>query len=163
MQLFLAGPSGNLCRSSHKPMPIITAGRTRSNIRWPFVVVVAVMAHPLAFLRGIAQEGHAHPGGQTRLQPIYHMAAALYVTQSSVPKKKRPDGSRRFSQVVGSFLDYFPFLAAAFLSAFFIFFAIMISFSHLLLKTVLVGLRQTCNPIPCSPSTDEQRHCQEKS
>ena len=100
MQLLLAGPSGNLWRSSHKPMPVITAGRTRSNIRWPFVVVVAVMAHPLAFSRGIAQEGHAHPGGRTRLQPIYHMAAALYVTLRSATKKKRPDGSRRFSQFV---------------------------------------------------------------
>ena len=100
MQLFLAGPSGNLCRSSHKPMPVITAGRTRSNIPWPFVVVVAVMARPLACSRGIAQEGHAHPGARTRLQPIYHVAAALHVTQSSPPKKKRPDGSRRFSQIV---------------------------------------------------------------
>ena len=163
MQLFLAGPSGNLCRSSHKPMPVITAGRTRSNIRWPFVVVVAVVAHPLAFSRGIAQEGHAHPGGRTRLQPIYHMAAALYVTQSRAPKKAPRRIEALFTNCVGSFLDYFPFLAAAFLSAFFIFFAIMISFSHLLLKTVLVGLRQTCNPIPCSSSTDEQRHCQEKS
>jgi hypothetical protein len=76
MQLFLAGPSENLCRSSHKPMPVITAGRTRSNIRWPFVVVVAVMARPLACSRVIAQEGHAHPGGRTRWQPIYHVAAS---------------------------------------------------------------------------------------
>jgi len=67
MQLFLAGPSGNLCRSWHKPMPVIIAGRTRSNIRWPFVVVVAVMAHPLAFSRGIAQEGHCASGGDERV------------------------------------------------------------------------------------------------
>ena len=102
-------------------------------------------------------------GGRTRLQPIYRMAAALYVTPSSTPKKAPRRIEALFTNCVGSFLDYFPFLAAAFLSAFFIFFAIMISFSHLLLRTVLVGLRQTCNPIPCSPSTDEQRHCQEKS
>jgi hypothetical protein len=88
---------------------------------------------------------------------------ALYVTQSSAPKKAPRRIEALFTNCVGSFLDYFPFLAAAFLSAFFIFFAIMISFSHLLPKTVLVGLRQTCNPIPCSPSTDEQGHCQEKS
>jgi hypothetical protein len=48
--------------------------------------------------------------------------------------EKRPDGSRRSSQIIGSFLDYFPFLAG-FLSAFFIFFAIMFSFSRLLLET----------------------------
>jgi hypothetical protein len=36
-------------------------------------------------------------------------------------------------------LDYFPFLAAAFLSAFFIFFAIMISFSHLVAQNSLGG------------------------
>jgi hypothetical protein len=93
----------------------------------------------------------------------YHMAAAFYVTLRSAPKKAPRRIEAPFTNCVGSFLDYFPFLPAAFLSAFFIFFAIMISFSHLLLKTVLVGLRQTCNPIPCSPSTDEQRHCQEKS
>jgi hypothetical protein len=53
-----------------------------------------------------------------------------------------------FANCVGSFLDYFPFLAAAFLSAFFIFFAIVISFSHLLSKTVLVGLRQNLQSHP---------------
>jgi hypothetical protein len=101
--------------------------------------------------------------GEERVCSQSTVAAALYVTQSSAPKKSAPTDRGAFTNCVASFLDYFPFLAAAFLSAFFIFFAIMISFSHLLLKTVLVGLRQTCNPIPCSPSTDEQRHCQEKS
>jgi hypothetical protein len=59
----------------------------------------------------------------------------LYVTQSSTPKKKAPRRIEAlFTNCVASFLDYFPFLAAAFLSVFFIFFAIVISFSHLLLK-----------------------------
>jgi len=45
-------------------------------------------------------------------------------------KEKRPDGSKRFlTNCTGSFLNYLAFLAAAFLSAFFIFFAIMFSFS----------------------------------
>src|SRR5260370_40880031 len=145
-------------------MPVITGGRMRSNIRWPFVVLVAVMAHPLAFLEGHCPGRACASGGTNAFAANLARGRSLVCDAEQRAKKKRPDGSRRFSQIVlGSSLDYFPFLAAAFLSAFFIFFAIMISFSHLLLKTVLVGLRQTCNPIPCSPSTDEQRHCQEKS
>jgi hypothetical protein len=67
------------------------------------------------------------------------MAAALYVTQSSAPKKAPRRIVALFTNCVGSFLDYFPFLAAAFLSAFFIFFAIMISFSHLVAQNSLGG------------------------
>jgi hypothetical protein len=94
----------------------------------------------LAFSRGTAQEGHAHPGTNAFAANLPH-GLALYVTQSSAPKKAPRRIEALFTNCVGSFLDYFPFLAAAFLSAFFIFFAIMISFFHLLPKTVLVGLR----------------------
>jgi hypothetical protein len=100
MRLFLAGPSGNLCRSSHKPMPVIAAGRTRSNIRWPFVVVVAVMAHPLAFSRGIAQEGHCASGGTNAFAANLPHGRSLVCDAEQRAKKKRPDGSRRFSQIV---------------------------------------------------------------
>ena len=133
-------------------MAVITAGRTRSNIRWPFVVPVAVMAPSRS--RGYCP-GRACPSGTNAFAANLPPGLALYVTQSSAPKKAPRRIEALFANCVGSFLDYFPFLAAAFLSAFFIFFAIVISFSHLLPKTVLVGLRQTCNPIPCSPSTDE--------
>jgi hypothetical protein len=83
------------------------------------------MAHPLAF------SGLAHPGTNA-------FAAKLPQTWSLVcdaernNKKKRPEGSRRFHKLCWKFSDYFPFLAV-FLSTFFIFFAIMISFYRLLL------------------------------
>ena len=81
-----------------------------------------------------------------RLQRSYLSSVGLYVMQND-NIEKRPDGSRRLSQIIGSFLDYFPFLAG-FLSAFFIFFAIMFSFSRLLLETAFGGTAANLQSLP---------------
>lgn len=70
------------------------------------------------------------------LKASYHSFTALYVTANGPAKESAPTDRGAFHKLSGSLLDYFPFLAA-FLSAFFIFFAIMISFSRLLLKNSL--------------------------
>lgn len=54
-------------------------------------------------------------------------------------KKSAPTDRGAFHKLCWKFVDYFAFLAGAFFSAFFIFFAIMISFSRLLLETVFGG------------------------
>jgi hypothetical protein len=67
-----------------------------------------------------------------RLQQSYHRPGALCVTRSEITKKSAPRDRGAFHKLCWTFSDYFPFLAA-FLSTFFIFFAIMISFYRLLL------------------------------
>jgi hypothetical protein len=85
-----------------------------------------------------------------RLQRSYHRAAAVYVTQSEITKKapRRIEALR--PNLMGNLLDYFPFLAA-FLSAFFAFFAIVISFSRLLLETVFGGTAANLQSLPLLP------------
>jgi hypothetical protein len=71
----------------------------------------------------------------------------LYVTPSEITKK----APRRIEALsINCFLDYFPFLAA-FLSAFFIFFAMMISFSRLLLETAFGGTAANLQSLPLFP------------
>lgn len=130
-------------------MPVITSGRTRSNTRWPSIFFVEVMANPLAFSRGTAQEGLAHPGTKA-LQQSYHRPGALCVTLSETAKKSAPTDRGAFHELCWKFSDYFPFLAA-FLSTFFIFFAMMISFYRLLLQTVFGGTAAHLQSRPLLP------------
>jgi hypothetical protein len=115
MQLFLTGPPGNLCRSSHKPMPVIIAGRTRSNIRWPFVVVVAGMAYPLAFSRGIAQEGHCASGGTNAFAANLPHGRSLVCDAEQRAKKSAPTDRGAFHKLCWKLLGLLPLFGSSLL------------------------------------------------
>ncbi len=100
MQLFLAGPSGNLCRSSHKPMPVITAGRTRSNIRCAFRRYCRGHGPSPCVLEGYCPGRACASGGTNAFAANLPHGRSLVCDAEQRAKKKRPDGSRRFSQIV---------------------------------------------------------------
>ncbi len=116
MQLLLAGPSGNLCRSSHKPMPVFNderpadigsraaSGDCRGHGPSPCVL-----------------EGYC-PGRALRIRgdervcsQSTHMAAALYVTQSSAPKKSAPTDRGAFHKLCWRLLGLLPLFGSSLL------------------------------------------------
>ena len=109
MPLFLAGPSRNLRRSSHKAMPVITAGRTRSNIPLAFRRYCRGHGPSSCVLEGLLpKKAMRIPGGTNAFAANLPHGRSLVSDAEQRAKKSAPTDRGAFHKLCWKLLGLLP-------------------------------------------------------